>query len=249
MAAAVQHRQWIGVVSGGWRRVIPPPRGFVRFRARYPRLGLIGELNGPVIVTGGGATHAVTDRWQQVGITSYTGRPPLQLTIPLLFDRWQFRETVEQELAALERLHALLPVHHKGTRQSPVVIIEGLGIPHALDRDPSRRWVLTGDPAWDGEDVRYVHGTDRAYQAVTVTAIEWVRPSDELEVADDPTVRDAFRDYYTVPKTGGPRKLKTIARHHPPLTVEDLKRLNPKAQLKIRDPDKELPAGTRVRIA
>lgn len=231
-------RDTLGVVDGGLEERPLPAPGFVRFRAVHSdKMGLVAELNGTVKPTGYGE-HDVTDRPGDVGITSYKGRAPLALAIPLLLDRWSERKSVEAEVRMLERMLGL----DSQLDQPPTIIVEGFGVPHSYTRAPQNRFVLSGDPDWGEERFR---GTDghRSYVEVAVTARLLVRP--ETIEAPGAGGSSSARRYYTVPRTGHPRTLRGIAKKRH-VDWRRLRQLNPRLP---GDPDHGLRGGTKVRVA
>lgn len=229
-----------GVVKGGLDQQPLPAIGSVRFRAvSHEDMGLVVELNGDVIPSGYGE-FGVTDRVGNVGITGYTGRKPLSLQIPLLFDRWTSQDSVEDEVRMLERMHGLDPA----LDQPPAIIIEGFGVPHSYSRAPNYRFAFNGDIQWDDADIRYRDSDGhRLFVACTVSAILLVRPQ-SLAAATTPAADSgSTRHTYTVPKTGHPRTLKGIAKKFGK-DWHAVRKLNPRLP---GDPDKALNAGTQVR--
>jgi hypothetical protein len=235
-------RQGPGVIAGGIEDLPLPAPGLVRLRAvAHPGLGLVAELNGPVLPKGYGS-HTVTPRKARLSITTFEGLAPLELPLPLLLDRWSEQGSVEAEITVLETL-----LGRRGGRdisRPPQIIIEGFGIPHSYSRDASLRFTLTGDPAW-GEDIR-TRGTDghRSYVPVTVTALQVNLPDIVQDAAGN-----VSRAYYTVPKTGSPRTLRGIARKYHVSDWRRVRALNRAAPGVPGDPDKAIKAGTRVRYA
>lgn len=236
-----------GVVKGGLDTMPLPAVGFVRFRAvNHPRMGLIGELDGDVTVIGGYGEHSITGRPGNIGITGYDGRQPLQLRIPLLFDRWTAQASVEPEIRMLERLLGL----DSHLDAPPALIIEGLGVPHSYSRSPKNRFVLTapsGQIEW-GDDVRYRPSDGhRLFVPCVVNAQLLVRPT-SLGAATSNDGGEAnsgisVRHYYTIPKTGHPRTIKGIAKKFGK-SWQKVRALNPHLHA---DPDAALPTGLKVR--
>lgn len=232
-------RSTIGVVGGGLDDLPLPEPGLVRLRAVAHDLGVVAELNGTPLPTGY-AVHAVTERKRRVGITSYSGRQPLSLRLPLLLDRWSERASVEREVRVLEQLLGLDAL----LTAPPQVIVEGFGIPHSYSRAPHLRWVLSGDPEW-GDDIRY-RGDDghRSYVPVTVLLLQYERPEKLAAPGADDTAATGRRQYVTVPRGSQQRTLRQIARRRK-VRWQTLRHLNPRLP---GDPDKHLPAGTKVRV-
>lgn len=233
----------LGVTAGGIDPQPPPLPGFIRFRAvDDPDVGLVAELNGVVTPAGYGAQE-VTDRKGRVGITSYAGRQPITLPIPLLLDRWQTRESVEAELKMLDTMLGM----NVNVPEPPALIVEGIGVPFSYARNPRLRWVLTGDPDWG--DIRYGDGGQRSYVPVTVTAMQVSKPSTLTRAVKPPDHRK--RQFHVVPSSHGKLgpdglggTLREIARGWH-TTWQALRTLNPDLPA---DPDVVLPQGTVVRV-
>lgn len=227
-----------GVVEGGLRRLHPPQPGFVRFRApKHPKIGLVAELNGPIVPVDGFGNESIVDRPGRVGITVDTGRNPYAQRIPILLDRWQQHRSVEPEIRMLERMLGL----DRDLPRRPLLVIEGQGIPHSYERAAHLRWKLT-DPDWDDSDIRYVNNRDRAFVAVSVLARVHTVPESLAEPEDGVNVGKRGRAFFR--STSRLNTLREISRHVR-VPVKDLKKLNEKLP---KDPDKALRAGTRVRV-
>lgn len=220
-----------GVVEGGLRHLHPPQPGYVRFRAvRNPDLGLVAELDGPIIPVDGFGVDTLTERPGRVSISSDQGRAPFAQRIPLLFDRWQQHRSVEPEIAMLEKL--------MGLPRRPILVVEGQGIPHSYERAAHLRWRLS-EPEW-GDDIRYVNNRDRAFITVSVLARLVVLP-DTLE--EQVTVGKSGRVWFHA--TERLNTLRKVARYVR-VPWRDLRKMNDRLP---NDPDKRLKLGTRVRIA
>lgn len=229
-------RQASGVVEGGITDLPLPVAGFIRLRAvGHDEVGLVAELDGPVTVPSGYGAYAVVDRPQRVGITTYSGRAPLSLRIPLRFDRWSEQKSIEAEITMLE---TMLGIH--ALSRPPRLIVEGFGVPHSYSRDASLRWTLSGDPEWN-EDFRFRPvGGHRCFARVAVTALQVSLPAVVEEIEAGKAGRVA-RKSYTVASL---RTLRKIAKRYK-VDWRTLKKLNPKL---TKDPDKALPIGTKVRV-
>jgi hypothetical protein len=229
-------RQSGGVVEGGLADLPLPEPGFIRLRAvGHDDIGLVAELDGPVTVPSGYGSFEVVPRPRRVGITTYTGRAPLTLRIPIRFDRWTEQKSIEAEIKTLE---TMLGIH--ALSRPPQLVVEGFGVPHSYSRDASLRWTLNGDPEW-GEDVRFRPvGGHRCFAQVVISALQVSTPSAVEEIATASSGR-AARKTYTV---GSLRTLRAIGKHYK-VDWQKLRKLNAKL---TADPDKTLRAGTKVRV-
>lgn len=212
----------------------PVDPDYVRMRAvDLPGVWLLAELGDDTIAPTGYPTR---DTLARPTTSTPAGAQPLQMDIPLLFDRWTDKtaggtqRSIEPELRMLDKLAGL----HEG--EAPVIIVEGRSVPYSYEREPALRWALTGDRTYG--DVRRKANGDRVYAEVTITIVQ----VPEVAVLPDP--KNPKRRYYTVPKSGGHRTLKAIAKALKTST-KALQKLNPK----LKDPAHRLPAGTKVRIA
>lgn len=227
-----------GVVEGGLAHLHPPPPGFVRFRAAHRRnMGLIAELDGPILPVDGYGSDEITDRPGRVSLTYEHGTSPLALRIPLLLDRWRDQRSVEPEIRMLERMLGL----GSDRPDRPLVIVEGQGVPHSYERAAHLRWRLS-EPEWGDDDVRYVNNRHRAFITVSVLARLAVTPDTLAEPDEHVTAGKKGRAFFHT--TARINTLKEVARYLR-VSWKTLRKLNPKLP---KDPDKKLRAGTRVRI-
>lgn len=135
----------------------------VRLRCDDPALDLVVLLGDDTIkVTAGGGKWEITERPQQVSMTTFAGVEPVQLTLPLLFDGWRGRTSQERKLRKLFTVW-------RGDEESPPGVLTVTGIPL-----PVRRWVIEaidyGDPllSTDGNRIR---------QPLSLTLREYVPPT------------------------------------------------------------------------
>lgn len=229
-------RAKIGVVAGGIDPLPAPAPGLVRLRAvDVPSLGLVAELTGHVIPSGY-ATLEMVDRRGKSPIIDFSGYPALTLKIPMLFDRWLSARSVEAEVQALEVMYG-----RRGAKRPATLTIEGFGVPHSNTANPDVRWVLSGDPEWDADNIR-TRGSDghRSYVPVTVTAVQYATPLTLLG-------SNEARRFYVVTRSG-PRTLRAIARKFR-VDWKILRVLNKGARAVPLDPDKAIKRGTKVRVA
>lgn len=146
--------------------------GDIRLASRRPKLTVDIMVAGAVTQAGGAGGWEIVARPFRTGFVDWTGREPLTLTIPVLFDGHATRTSVEKDIKTLERL--ALP---HGDNDPPTLRATG-PIPHRDDHD----WVING-LEW-GESIWW-RDTDanRAYrtrQACTITLLQLVA-DDRLE--------------------------------------------------------------------
>lgn len=230
------------IYPGGLQRVPPVKPGFVRFRAvKRPDVGLVAELDGPVVTVDGTGTDQLTERPGRVSITSEGGTPPLALRIPLLLDRWREQRSVEREIKMLERMLGVGGDQPK----RPQVTVEGPGIPHSYERNSKLRWRLS-EPEWATDDIRYVNDSARAYVQVSVLARAVVRP-DTVPVPEE-RVTEGAKGRFFFRTTSETNTLREVSKYVG-VSLKELKGLNEDRKPKLpNDPDKKLPRGSRLRI-
>jgi hypothetical protein len=145
------------------------PAGHVRLLCDDPALNLVvlmGE-DSPRVSSGVGGWE-VTQRPRQVGMTTWDGVEPYQLTLPLMFNGLGQNRTrthvghYSQEKA----IRQLMRVARGDDESRPgVLVVEGLPL-------PADEWVIEGIDF--GDAVRHV--THRIRQACTLTLREYVPP-------------------------------------------------------------------------
>lgn len=88
----------------------------------------------PVQVTGGYGGWTVTSRQRRTGLTMWTGKDPIRMSIPILFDGYADRQGQEVNISRVSRM-ALPP---SGGEEPPVVKISGKGVP----KPGPTKWVI-----------------------------------------------------------------------------------------------------------
>jgi hypothetical protein len=207
--------------------------GYVRLTCDDPALDVTVLLGpDPVHVTSGVGGWQVTARPRQVGMTTWAGVEPIQLSLSLMFDGWASSRSQE---AVLRRVFAVA----RGDDESPPGVLRVHGIPL-----PARRWVI--------EDVEYgdvvlstgvggvaVH--ERLRQALTLTLREYVPPS-YLQLRKH-ALRGGKGKTRVVTSKHGDTPAKIAHRQHCKWT--DLRTLNPKL---VHKANQALKTGTKLRV-
>jgi hypothetical protein len=208
------------------------PPGYVRLRCDDPALNvvvLLGEDG--VLLTAGLGGWDVTARPRQVGMTTWSGAEPLQVTLPLIFDGWARGRAQD---TALARLFSVA----RGDAESEPGLLRVDGI--AGSALPNRRWVIEsveyGTPILDPATMR------RLRQPVTLTLREFTPPT--------------YMHLRKRALAGTKRKTRVVAtrRDETPAKLArrcgckwtDLRSLNPQLIHKANHP--EFKAGVKVRV-
>jgi hypothetical protein len=79
----------------------------------------------PITIASGYGGWAVTSRQRRVGLTTWAGRDPLRMNIPLLFDGILPRQSQELFISRLSRM----AVGAGNQQEPPVVTVSGKGVP------------------------------------------------------------------------------------------------------------------------
>jgi hypothetical protein len=139
---------------------IPPGR--VRLRCGDPKLDITPWLgtDAPRLEAGFGG-WTVTGRPREVGMTTWDGVEPFQLSLPIMFDGWVAGLSQETDIANLIAVS-------RGDRESPPGIVTVEGLPLPVDS-----WVIEN---LDFGDPIYALDGNRLRQPVTVTLREFVPP-------------------------------------------------------------------------
>jgi len=203
--------------------------GRVRITCDDPREDLYFWMGDDTVkYTGGFGGWELTDRPEQMSMTTWNGIEPLQLQLPLMIAWWfDIGESVQAQVSRLITLA-------RGDTESPPGIVTVWGLPLG-----ARRWVIEnldfGDPLLrpsDGHPVR---------QPVTVTLRQYVPPSLMR-------IKRGARD---APK--GKTRTITVKHGDTPAKIArrvkckwtDLRELNPKA---VRKANQALKASIRLRV-
>jgi hypothetical protein len=139
------------------------PYGHVRITCDDPVVNIVVLLSDePIRYTAGFGGWEVTQRPRQVGMTSWQGQEPLQLTLGLMFNTFDTPGTISSDVAALRRIA-------RGDDESPPGVCTIEGIPLGPDD-----WIIEGLEF--GEALRRADGY-AVRQEVTLTLREYVPPS------------------------------------------------------------------------
>ena len=227
----------------------PSARGvYVEFRSHEVKISVRAKVVGLVIPI----MHHV-EGWKQVSrmwrysFTEWQGAPGWELDIPIMFDRFASKQSVEKEVAKLETLATKMP----NQPRTPICQIDAGGaIPHDYTRDHTKRWVIAGID-WSGgggstsigsgsTDHYYINqDNNRVRQLCVITAWEYI--PDKLVQINNliPTKQ--------IPKTYKIRKGDTLMKlaayfYGDSSKWRDIAKLN-----NIRDPN-HLKVGSEVRL-
>lgn len=202
--------------------------GYVSLMCDDPALNLVVLLGpDPVHITGGVGGWEVTARPRQIGMTTWTGVEPLQVSLSLMFDGWIARRSQES------RLRRLLAVA-RGDDESPpgVLTVQGVTL-------PADEWVIEGIDF--GDPIIDPASGDRYRQPMTVTLREFVPPT-YLQLR-----RRALQG------TKGKTKVITCRKGDTPATIArrqkckwtDIRSLNPSV---VKKANQQLKIGTKLRV-
>lgn len=162
--------------GGGGSGAPSLPAKHVTFSSRSPRVTVRmfpGE-GVPTVVDGYANIETIT-RPLRRGLTRWVGSNPTQVSIPVLFDGWRRGESVEPDIADLERMAGLAG----GVATEPLnITISSTGklVPHEDDGE----WFITGID-W-GEALSSASGR-RLRQAATITVTRIILAQSERSVA------------------------------------------------------------------
>jgi len=139
------------------------PAGWVGLEADNPPMRLLARLGAdePEVGEGLGGWD-VTDRPQQVAMTTWKGNAPYTLSLPLLLDGFAENRDVEGQIATLYDV-----ARGRETEPGSVRIS---GVPGL----PADEWVITGIEPGDG--IRRETDNKRVRQALTLALLEYVPP-------------------------------------------------------------------------
>jgi len=209
-------------------RLVPPAAGRVRLRTvgvKYQQV--TADLTAPVQVSTPSGV-AVVARPGQIGIPVYAGRDPSRLTVSLEIDRLDTAGAVDREFALIERFAG----YHGAP---PPLVIEGVGVPHAFDREPQHRWWISEEPDFTEQTSR-----DGVFCRLACTLV-----LTRLDGVSDDALEQATERSFHIVRAKGLRTQRQIAKHYR-TTWSRLRAFNPKLPA---DPDKKLPVDTQVRLS
>jgi hypothetical protein len=204
--------------------------GWVRITCDDPAADLTLRLGPePLKITGGLGGWEVTGRPRQVGMTTWAGVEPFQLTFSVMLDGWARRRSVESTLRKLVTIA-------RGDDESEPGVIEVDGIPTP---DRGMDWVVEavefGDPILRPTDA------SRVRQELTLTLREYVPPS-YLRLAKR-ALDPAKRKTKVVTAHKGDTPAKIARRQH--CDWRELRDLNPTL---VRKANQTLKAHTKLRV-
>ena len=228
----------------------PTPKNFITFRSAGITSVVVLLGTTPIAIASGYGGWTVTSRNRRVGLTTWAGRDPLRMTIPILFDG--FANGVSQEIP-ISRL-SRMAIESASSPEPPVIQISGAGVPvptgpvqwviESLTWGSNVIWDITpkGVMARMRQDctvnlLQYVQGDRIAFKNLKIGASINAKPtaSSVAPKGWQPTV---------IAKQGDTLK-KIAARVYRPSTPTDWKLL--KKANNIRDPNK-LKKGQRIRV-
>lgn len=212
--------------------------GRVRITCDDPHLILEGYL-GPdsPSLTGGFGGWNITGRPRQVGMTTWDGIDPFELTFQLLWDGivGPVRQTVREFQHSVEPALRDLMTVVRGDKESDPGIVDVDGIPSL----PTKRWVITNVDF--GDAIRRVSDMHRVRLLLTFTLLEYIAPHFEplgrKAVGKDKgkTVVINAKDKDTPQKIAGRRHVKWTV----------IRALNPGI---VKSANQKLKKGTKLRV-
>lgn len=150
-------------------RTVTPRAGRVWIGNDDADLDVIARLNGKPSSPVPKPRYERIERPGRASIVQYVGHDPYELALPVIFDEWATKSSVEGRILGLERLAERQP----GTLEPPIVRVRGQGVPHQ-----GLRWRVE---AIEPDDERTLHdrpGGDRVRFVATVRLVQHV--TDEL---------------------------------------------------------------------
>jgi hypothetical protein len=81
-----------------------PARYYVTFRASNGSTVKVLRGDGPPKIVGGSGGWDVVSRPRRVAMTQWTGRDPYRMDVPILFDGYRFKDSVEEDIARLNNM-------------------------------------------------------------------------------------------------------------------------------------------------
>lgn len=175
-----------------------PAIGNVLFTAGALRVEAMLGNGSPQVTQGGGGWQEV-ERGKRVSLTTWKGRAPLKITVPIMFDRFTEGEqglSVEAEIKTMETIYGI-----DGDKEPPTLVMDSAGlIPYDAHGHPDKLWVIDGLD-WD-EPIRNGYG-NRVRQEGVVTVLEYIK--DELLKERSGAKRRA-----SATKAGAKKKIYTV---------------------------------------
>ena len=140
--------------------------GWVEILSTDPPVDLLVRLSpDPITVDAGYGGWTEVARPRRKSLSVWTGSPSLRMTLSIVIDRYREGDSIEQQIAQLERLG--LPSASDGAPPRVRIKAQGGGVPYQ-----DRVWVV--DTLSYGD--RLVNqGGDRSRQQVTLALLEYVR--------------------------------------------------------------------------
>jgi len=214
----------------------PPERFFYTFRSSEGVQVKMLRGDGAPKMTGGGGGWSTVARPRRTALTQWTGRDPYRMDVPILFDGWHDRRSVEKDIARLNRMqmgHDYDP--------PPTVHIEG-AVPIK-----GAKWVIESidwgdDVIWSGGGAARRAATSGRYWRLRQDAIVHLMQFQETTTIHITTVK-FIPNYYEVMKQGETLKSIAKAMYGNGNKWKDIQKANPK----IRDPNK-IKVHTKLRI-
>lgn len=204
-----------------------PPLGKVILLAEDLGLELVADIMGPANPTGGYGGWELISRPRRKAMTEWTGRDPLSIGLTIMLDGFARGRSVERECRRLERFAGL------GKGQPPTLLVSSGGlIPHDTYHG-SYRWVIES-LEWGDKIVN--ENELRVRQFADIVLLEFVEDRDLIRI---PAIKRPKKRF--VKAKAGDTLRKIAARTKSDL--KDLKKWN-----EIRDADKELVKGKRIRV-
>lgn len=172
-----------------------PPLGWVQIRSTDPPVTLQARLSGdrPNVDAGYGGWAEVT-RPRRRPLSVWVGSPGLRMSLPILFDRFRSGQSVEPQIAALERLAT--PSASDGTPPRLHFVARGGAVPHQ-----QTAWVI--DSLTWGDAEMNMAG-NRTRQQVTLALLEWI--ADVRVRENSPAKRQRAKSKASKTKAGSANK-------------------------------------------
>ncbi len=174
----------------------PPPIGWVQFRSTDPSIFLQVRLadREPLVTAGYGGWSEIA-RPLKSPIAFWLGAPGLRMNLPIIFDSFHNDQSVERNIAKLERLATATAANG----QPPVFTLTARGgaVPHQ-----DTLWVVDSLTWNSGQTMNAAGARTRAL--CDVALFEWIQ--DQRVVERSPTKRIRALSKLKQPKRGGQNK-------------------------------------------